>query len=81
MVFDVGPRGVREIPNDMSVKPSAVSSITCCGAILAEQEFEGETEAEVKASVEAWVAEQQGRVRRVLAEEFRRSRSEKGGGK
>lgn len=70
MAFDVGPGFVRDVPNDMSVKPSAVSSITACGAILAEAEFEGETEAEVKAAVERWVDEQTGKVRGALAAAF-----------
>jgi len=60
-VYDVTPRGVAVVPRDMSVRPSAHSAIVVCGVNVVESDFEGDTEAEVKAAVEKWVAEQTAR--------------------
>ncbi len=52
------------------IKPSAISHILLGDEDLARCEFEGETETEVKAQVEAWATEQIARVTRAVRAEF-----------
>jgi hypothetical protein len=64
------------------IKPAATASIhVYCGetdenghnspyAVLAEKEFEADTEQEVKAAVEVWVAEQYDRIVKCLMDEY-----------
>ncbi len=56
---EVGWEGNEARPD---IRPSATSSIYIGEDRIASHDFEGDTEAEVKASVEAWVAEQVTRV-------------------
>lgn len=49
------------------IKPSAKSSILVMGKEWVSADFEGETESEVKAQVEAWAAAQWDRIRAALA--------------
>lgn len=52
------------------IKPSAVSHILLGDERLASADFEGETEDEVKAKVEAWAAEQVARVEAAIRSAF-----------
>ncbi len=55
----INPPGVPYETNaDRSILPSAVSHISLCGEVIAEKYFEGDSEAEVKWSVEMWVKTQ-----------------------
>lgn len=52
------------------IKPSAVSSILLGDDELASKKFEGETETEVKAKVEAWASEQIARIEAAVRAAF-----------
>ncbi len=68
--WEIGPDGFKGNDARPEIKPSAKSRILLGDEDLATAKFEGDTEAEVKALVEAWVAEQLARIENAVRAAF-----------
>ena len=68
--LEFGPDGFKDNAERPEIKPSAKSHILLGDEELASAEFEGESEAEVKAQVEAWVAGQVARIEDAMRAAF-----------